>query len=108
MYFIRLAVVTYEVSFRPKSLAQDLEEVDIGRKDWRVACFVQFLCVRIAYAPAVLSVARGIPLLAGAGANQPRAKAKSPVEEDAPTTQRGIKLDIASWPPPKQVDDQQA
>lgn len=81
--------------FPAQSLAQELDDVDIGRNDWREVCFVQFLCVRFVYVSVVISVAPGIPLLAEAGVKNLRGKAKGPVEEDAPITQHGKKSDIA-------------
>ena len=98
-----------EGQFPAYSLAQELESVDTGRTAWREVCFVQFLCVKLAHVTAVLSVAPGIPLLAGAGAKNPRVKAEGPEEEDAPIiTRHGNVLDIALWPPPKQLDYEKA
>ena len=89
-----------------QALAQELEEVDKGRAPWREVCFVQSLCARFGYVPIAVAVAPDIQLLAGAGSRNPRVKAKGPAEDDAPVIQRGEKLDIAFWPPPRQVDYQ--
>ena len=92
--------------FPAQSLAQELDEVDIGRKDWGEVCFVQFLCIKLSNAPVVLSVAPRIFVSAGVGAHSLRVKTESPVEDDAPTTTHGNRLDIALWLLPKQVDHQ--
>ena len=95
--------------FPARSFAQELEQVDIGKKDWRAVCFIKFLSVRVKSVQEVVSVAPGTPLLAGVGVRNLCVTAQGFVGDDAPAqaAQHGRKLDIAFWFPPKQVDYQQ-
>jgi hypothetical protein len=54
--------------FPAKSLAHELEEVDVGNKVWTGFCSIQHLSANWPQLREVTSASIGIPLLAGAGA----------------------------------------
>ena len=88
--------------FPAQSLAIELEEVDRGRVPWSEGCFVQFLRVSKQVVKHVVSVAQGVPLFGGAGAERRRAVEAEGLDDDANAriVHSSSLDDIQLWPPP--------
>ena len=85
-----------------QALVQKVEEVDTRKLDWSVVCYIQFLCVPMSQAQAIISVAPQIQLLVSAGARHRLGTAKGPEDDDvARETPSNNILDVSFWPPRK-------
>ena len=95
----------FDKPFPAKALAQEMQEVNEGKVDWREVCFVQLCSVSQEALGTILKVAPDIPLLGGAGASsRSLGDAVHPEADEITPPKAQDKLDIVVWPPPRKRD----